>query len=342
MRATGGHASANIYQRLEIQMKLQTVPSILLATSFPSGFLDKIDPSMAVMGPCGQPVGANLSSKEAAAVQALVTVGTMKIDGVAMDRLPNLGLICCYGSGYEGVDIKEAVKRGIIVTFSPAANSSAVADLAMALLLAANRGIVTADKFVRDGLWHGNGAARMPVVRGLTGRKVGIFGFGAIGAKIAARAAAFETEIAYHSRSRKLDVPYAFHETLQDLADWADILMIAVRADASTRHLVNSHVMRALGSEGILVNISRGSVIDEQAMIALLQSGELGSVGLDVYEHEPLVPASLKAIPRVVLAPHIGGDTFEAHELRQNLVVANIEAFFAGKPVVNPIPEMVR
>src|ERR1700722_5643902 len=147
-------------------MPLQTLPSILLATSFPSGLLDKIDPSIAVMGPSGQPVGANLSSKEAAAVWALVTTGALKTDAAAMDRLPNLGLICCYGSGYEGVDINEAVKRGIIVTYSPAANSSAVADLAMALLLAANRRIVMADKFVRDGLWHGNAIARMPDVRG--------------------------------------------------------------------------------------------------------------------------------------------------------------------------------
>ncbi len=324
-------------------MPLQTFPPILLASSFPSGLRDKIDPSIAVMGPTGQPLGANLSPEEAASVRAVVAMGTLKIDGVAMDRLPNLGLICCYGSGYEGVDIKEAVKRGIIVTYSPAANASAVADIAMALLLAANRRIVMADKFVRDGLWQGNGAAaRMPDVRGLTGRKIGIFGFGAIGAKIAARAAAFEMEVAYHSRSRKSDVPYAFYETLQGLADWADILMIAVRADASTRHLVNSNVMRALGPDGILVNISRGTVIDETAMMALLQSGELGSVGLDVYEHEPLVPDTLKALPHVVLAPHIGGNTFEAHVARQSLVAANLEAFFAGKPVITPIPEMGR
>ncbi len=323
-------------------MQLQTLPSILLASTFPSGLLDKIDPSIVVLRFSGQLVGANLSSEEAASVRALVTMGALKIDAATMDRLPNLGLICCYGSGYEGVDIEQAVKRGIIVTYSPAANSSAVADLAMALLLAANRRIVMADKFVRDGLWHGNAVGRMPEVRGLTGRKIGIFGFGAIGAKIAARAATFETEVAYHSRSKKPDVPYAFHETLQALADWADILMIAVRADASTRHLVNADVMNALGAEGILVNISRGSVIDEQAMIALLQSGELGSAGLDVYEHEPLVPDALKAIPHVVLAPHIGGGTLESHEARQRLVAANIEAFFAGKPVITPIPEMGR
>src|ERR1700733_3115948 len=184
-------------------MSLQTLPSILLTSSFPSGLLDKIDPSVAVMGPSGQPVGASLSSEEAASVRAVVTMGAMKIDRAAMDRLPNLGLICCYGSGYEGVDLKEAVKRGIMVTYSPGANASSVADLAMALLLAANRRIVMSDKFVRDGLWQGHTTARLPEVRGLTGRKIGIFGFGAIGAKLAARAAAFEMEVAYHSRSKK-------------------------------------------------------------------------------------------------------------------------------------------
>ncbi len=319
------------------------LPTILFASSFPPGLRDKLDPSMAVTGPSGQKLGTDLSAEAAAAIRVVVAMGTLKIDGAAMDLLPNLGLICCYGSGYEGVDLAEAFKRGIAVTYSPGANSSAVADLAMALLLAANRRIVMADKFVRDGLWQGYGAAgRMPDVRGLTGRKIGIFGFGAIGAKIAARAAAFEMQVAYHSRTRKADIPYDFHDTLQGLAEWADILMIAVRADESTRHLVNADVMRALGSEGILVNIARGSVIDEPAMIALLQSGELGSVGLDVYEHEPLVPDALKALAGVVLAPHMGGNTFDAHEARQRVVAANIAAFFAGKPVLTPVPEMAR
>jgi len=180
----------------------------------------------------------------------------------------------------------------------------------------------------------------MPLVRGLTGRRIGVFGFGAIGRKIAERATAFEAEVAYHNRSRKPEVPYAFHETLESLADWADILMIAARADASNRHSVSHAVMKRLGPEGIIVNIARGSIIDQEAMIALLQSGELGSVGLDVYEHEPSVPDTLKAIPQVVLTPHIGGGTLDAHEAMQGLVAANIEAFLAGEPVKTPVPEM--
>lgn len=317
-------------------------PSVLFAAPFPGGLRDDIAPLLAVAGEAGAPLGADLSSLDAAAIRALVTFGTLQTDAALMDRLPNLGLICCYGSGYEGIDIDEAAKRGITVTYSPAVNAAAVADLAMGLLLAVNRHIVTADKFVRDGFWHGQASARMPIVRGLTGRRVGIFGLGAIGAKIAARAAGFEMEIAYHNRLRKPDVPYIFHETLQSLANWADVLMIAVRADASNRHAVNADVMRALGPDGVLVNISRGSVIDEQAMVALLQSGELGSVGLDVYEHEPNVPDALKALPHVVLAPHIGGGTLEALKAMQDLVVANIKAFFAGKAAVTPIPEMRR
>jgi hydroxypyruvate reductase len=314
--------------------------TILQAASFPADLRSRIDPAIELIGPFDPPVGASLSVAEAREVRVLLTMGTLKTDAGVMDRLPNLGLICCYGTGYEGVDLDAASKRGIMVTHSPAANAPAVADLAMALLLAANRRIVMADRFVRDGLWSGNSAARMPLVRGLTGRRIGVFGFGAIGRKIAERAAAFEAEVAYHNRSRKPEAPYAFHETLESLADWADILMIAARADASNRHCVNHAVMKRLGPDGIIVNIARGSIIDQEAMIALLQSGELGSVGLDVYEHEPSVPDTLKAIPQVVLTPHIGGGTLDAHEAMQSLVAANIEAFLAGEPVKTPVPEM--
>ncbi len=311
--------------------------SILLAIAVTPAFTDRLDPALAYFGP---PSSVELTPEQAAGIRVLVTMGTLKTDAALMDRLPNLGLVCCYGTGYEGVDIAAAKAHGIMVTHSPAANASAVADLAMALLLSANRRIVMADKFLRDGRWGGNDAGRMPIVRGLTGRKIGVFGFGAIGRKIADRCAAFDAEVAYHNRSRKTDVSYAFHETLQSLADWADILMIAARADASNRHAVNRDVLKALGPEGIVVNIARGSMIDEEAMVALLQSGELGSAGLDVYEHEPLVPDALKAIPHVVLAPHIGGGTFDSHEGMQALVAANVNAFLAGKPVLTPVPEM--
>lgn len=314
-------------------------PEVLFATPFPAGLRERIEPSPGAIGPFDSPVENHLSPDQAAAIRVLVTIGTLKTGAPLMDRLPNLALICCFGSGYEGVDVAEARRRGIMVTHSPAANAAAVADLAMALLLAANRHIVEADRFLRDGSWQSR-AVRMPVVRGLEGRKLGIYGLGAIGAKIASRAAAFELEIAYHGRAPRPDAPYPFHPTLQSLAQWADVLMIAVRANAGNRHAVNAEVMRALGPEGILVNIARGSVVDEAALIRLLQSGELGSAGLDVFEHEPSVPDALKAIPHVVLTPHIGGGTLQAFAAMQDLVLANIAAFFASGAVATPVPEL--
>ena len=304
---------------------------ILLATAFPDGLRRRLG-AYEVIGPLETPGPAD-------GVAVLVTIGTLKTDAAVMDGLPDLRLICCYGTGYEGVDIATARARGIMVTHGYAANAAAVADLAMGLLLAANRRLVMADHFVRDGSWTGTLVGRMKMRPGLTGRRLGIFGFGAIGSKIAARAAAFEVQVAYHNRSRK-DVPYAYHDTLQSLADWADFLMVAARADASNRHAVSRDVLRALGQDGIVVNISRGSIIDETSMIELLESGELGCAGLDVFEHEPSVPAALTAIAHVVLTPHIGGATDDAHEAMQDLVAANIAAFFTGAPLPSPIPEM--
>ncbi len=313
--------------------------TILLAANFPTGLRDKLRSFVTVIGPCGSPIGANLTPEEAAGVRVLITMGTLTTDAALMDRLPNLGLICCYGTGYEGVDVGAARKRGILITHSPAANAAAVADHAIALLLAVIRRIVMADQFVRDGRWVGQSAARMPVVHGLTGRKIGIFGYGAIGKKIADRAAAFETQVAYYNRSRKSDAPYPFYPSLQSLADWADVLIIAARADASNRHAVGRQVLSALGPHGIVINIARGSIIEEPALIELLHSGELGSAGLDVYENEPEVPDALKAIPHVVLAPHIGGGTFDAHQAMQELVCTNIRAYLSGESIKTPVPE---
>lgn len=157
--------------------------TILLAANFPAGLRDKLGLSITVMGPSGLPVGANLTADEAARVRVLITIGTLTTDATVMDRLPNLGLICCYGTGYEGLDVGAARKRGIQVTHSPAANAAAVADHGIALMLAVIRRIVMADQFVRDGRWLDQSAARMPIVHGLTGRKIGIFGYGAIGEK---------------------------------------------------------------------------------------------------------------------------------------------------------------
>jgi glyoxylate reductase len=180
----------------------------------------------------------------------------------------------------------------------------------------------------------------MPLVRGLTGRKVGIYGLGTIGEQIARRAAAFAMEIGYHNRRRRPDVSYPYYATLRDLARWADVLVIAVRAGPGNRHAVDAGILAALGPEGHVVNIARGSVIDEAALIRALREGLIAGAGLDVFEREPSVPDELVALENVVLTPHIAGGTLEAQAALQDLVVANVDAFFAGDPVLTPVPEL--
>jgi hydroxypyruvate reductase len=167
---------------------------------------------------------------------------------------------------------------------------------------------------------------------GNPGRRIGIYGMGEIGRKIASRMAAFETEVAYFSRSRK-DVPYQFLPSLDALADWCSVLMIAVRAGADTHHAINANILRQLGSDGYVVNISRGSVIDQDALVTALADRAIAGAALDVYEEEPHAPDRLTALPNVVLTPHVGGHTVESHAAMQNCVMANLEAFFEGKPL---------
>ena len=189
------------------------------------------------------------------------------------------------------------------------------------------------------GEWPGNAARHTPPVHGLTGRRVGIYGLGAIGERIARRALACEMAVAYHNRRPRPDLPYAYHATLLELAAWADVLVVAVRADAGNRHTVNAAVLAALGPRGHVVNIARGAVIDEAALVRALSDGTIEGAGLDVFEHEPLVPAALMALPNVALTPHIGGASEDAQAAMQSMVLANVDAFLAGQPVPTPVPE---
>jgi lactate dehydrogenase-like 2-hydroxyacid dehydrogenase len=251
--------------------------------------------------------------------------------------MPDLKAIVCYGTGYDGVDLAAAATRGIVVGHSPGANASSVADIAVTLMLAATRRLTVADHYVRSGDWAATKPS--PMMRpqaGMRGRKVGVYGMGEIGRKIAARVAAFETEVGYFSRSRH-DVPYHYLPSLEALADWCSVLMIAVRAGADTHHAVDAGILRKLGKDGFVINISRGSVIDQQALVAALAEESIAGAGLDVYEKEPYAPDTLTAFPNVVLTPHVGGHTLESHVAMQDCVMANLEAFFAGKPLPYPV-----
>ena len=304
---------------------------VLVATRFPKAMMARIGQSFELMISQGKPPIESFSAEQLAGIRALITSGGQPLRSDVLDTLPALGAIICYGTGYDGVDLAAAAERGIAVGHSPAANAAAVADLAMTLMLAVTRRLLPADEYVRSGDW--SAAKPSPLMSpqpGNPGRRVGVYGMGAIGRKIAARAAAFETELAYHSRSRH-EVPYRYFPSLEALVEWCDVLMIAVRAGADTRHVINADVLRKLGKDGYLVNISRGSVIDQQALVAALTDKTIAGAGLDVYEKEPHAPDALTAFPNVVLTPHVGGHTLESHAAMQDCVIANLTAFFAGE-----------
>lgn len=322
-------------------MITETPPKILLAAELPEAFRQTLGTRYELVGPLDHPLEnsiAALPHSVTQTIRAIVTVAGVQISPQAIEALPALGLICCRGSGYDGVDIGAARQRGVEVTYGPDLNSSSVADLAMGLLIASVRNMTTARRCIEEGMWQDDTIHRRLQVRGLTGRRLGIYGMGAIGAKIARRAEAFEMEVAYHNRRPRADARYPYFTTLLNLADWADVLMIAVRADAANRHSVNREVLTALGKGGFVVNISRGSVIDEAALLHALSAGVIAGAGLDVFEHEPSVPRELFALPRVAVTPHMGADTEEAQEAVQRLLLANLDAFFAGKPLLTPVP----
>lgn len=265
---------------------------------------------------------------------AVVTIGALPFKASDMEAMPKLRIICTFGSGYEAIDVAAAAQRGIAVTNTVGSNAASVADLAVALLLASLRQVHRGDDLVRSGReWRGAEAAALRAVRGLTGRRIGVIGLGAIGRKIAERLAAFETDVGYFSRHRRADAPWRYFSSVLELAQWADVLMLAHRADESNRHMIDAAVLQALGPDGHVVNITRGSAIDEDALIAALKAGTISGAGLDVFENEPAVRADLRALPNVVMTPHVGGGTREAYEGMSNAVLANLDAFFAGKPI---------
>jgi lactate dehydrogenase-like 2-hydroxyacid dehydrogenase len=317
-------------------------PTVLLGGRLPDMLVAELTSRYDVVGPLPAPfetgVVRSLAPDVAARVRAIVTMGTVATTAAALDRLPALGLVACMGSGYEGVDRCRCAERGIVVTHSPGANADSVADVALGLLLASVRRFSAGACLIRNGAWRGNAAQRTAPPRGMTGRKVGIYGLGAIGTRIARRVVACEAEIGYHNRRRRDDVPYRWFGSLADLAAWADALVVAVRADAANRHAVDAAILRALGPEGHIVNIARGSVIDEAALIEALQSGVIAGAGLDVYENEPDVPRALVELPNVVLMPHIGGATVEAQLAMNAMVLGNLAAFFAGQGALTPVP----
>jgi lactate dehydrogenase-like 2-hydroxyacid dehydrogenase len=308
----------------------------MMVPRLPERMATRLRERYTLLGPL-QPPTADALPAGAADVRALLTVGGLRTDAALMDALPALGLIACYGTGFEGVDRAAAAARGIVVTNAGDANATSVAEFALGLILASARRIVDGDRFVRGGHWRGNAVERMPTVPGLAGRRIGIYGLGAIGSRIASRAAAFEMEVGYHNRSPRPDLPYAYHPSLIDLAQWADVLVVSARAGPANRHAVNADVLAALGAEGHMVNISRGLAIDEAALCAALESGAIAGAALDVYDNEPHVSERLRSLTNVVLTPHVAANAASAQEAQQRVMLANLEAWFAGAALSNLI-----
>lgn len=267
-------------------------------------------------------------------IWGIATDGSAGASAALMAALPNLEIIAANAVGLDAVDLAHAKSRGIVVTNTPDVLTEDVADMALALLLAAAREIVPGHDHVRSGAWERDG--NRPLARRVNGKRAGIVGLGRIGRAVARRLEAMNVRVAYHNR-RPIESPYIYHGDAASLARDVDFLIVTAAGGDGSRGLVDREVIEALGPDGILVNVARGSVVDEAALAEALRDGRLGAAGLDVFADEPRVPESLRSLPNVVLQPHMGSATVETRAAMGELVVRNLEAHFAGKLLPTPV-----
>ncbi len=269
-------------------------------------------------------------------IQAIATLWQFPLDAAAFDKLPELKIISNFGVGYDAIDAEEAATRGIIVSHTPDVLNDEVVDTTLMLWLAVSRELVPSERWARSGEWERKGA--YPLTRSIRNRTVGILGLGRIGEGIAQMAEGYGAKVIYHTRTKK-DVPYQYYDNLVDMARAAEVLIVITPGGAATRHLVNADVMAALGPEGILINVARGSVVDEDALVKALQSGPVGAAGLDVFEAEPKIPDALKTMDNVVLLPHVGSASIETRQAMGDLVCDNLDQWARDGTVKTPVPE---
>ena len=268
---------------------------------------------------------------------AIVAVATMKgISDEVMEALPNLKIIASFGVGYDSINADLAAAKGILVTHTPDVLNDEVADTAIMLWLAVSKELIPAEAWARSGEWEAKGA--YPLTRSVRGQKVGILGLGRIGQTIAGMCQMFGAEVVYHTRGVK-DVPYRHYADLVGMARDVDVIFVITPGGPATEKLVNAEVLAALGPEGILINVARGSVVDEAALVEALQTGKLGAAGLDVFEAEPKIPEALKGLKNVVLVPHIGSATVETRAAMGDLVCNNLDQWLEDGRAVTPVPE---
>jgi hydroxypyruvate reductase len=282
-----------------------------------------------------QPDPAKYLAEHGAEFVALSTSAASGAGAALIDALPKLKVISSFGVGLDKIDVAAAHRRGIMVGYTPDVLNDCVADTAIGLMLDVARGMSAADRFVRRGDWT---KGQFPIMRKVSGAKLGIVGMGRIGKAIAQRSTGFSMDVRYHSRNVVADAQWKHEPSLIELARWADFLVVITAGGAATRHLINQAVLEALGPEGFLVNVARGSVIDEAALVHALADKRIAGAGLDVYEDEPHVPEQLKSLDNVVLLPHIASATRETRQAMADRVFDNLQSFFAEGRLISAAP----
>jgi len=277
-----------------------------------------------------------LVTAEMADVAGIAVSGRLPVD--LMDAFPKLEIVANFGVGYDGVDVARAAARGVVVTNTPDVLTEEVADTAIGLLINTVRLLPQAEQWLRQGRWIRDGAFPLSPLS-LRGRKVGLFGLGRIGLAIARRLEAFGLSIAYHTRTPREGLAFAYHPTLRGLAEAVDTLIVIVPGTPSTLKAINADVLAALGSQGVLINVGRGSTVDEAALVAALQNGTIAGAGLDVFENEPHVPEALLALPNVTLLPHVASASVVTRNAMADLVVDNLKAWFSTGEPLTPVVE---
>jgi D-3-phosphoglycerate dehydrogenase len=308
-------------------------PELLMIGSLPAWDMEPLAAQFRVHTLWDAPDRTGLLAR-CGAVRAATTRGELGADAALMDALPALEIIACYGVGVDGIDLEAARARGIRVTNTPDVLTGDVADTAIALALAVMREIPRADAHVRGGGWA---AAPLPLARRFHGCKLGIVGFGRIGAAVAKRAAAFDCAIGYFNRSPLPDAPYQAFATIRALAEWCDVLVVTLAGGAGTRAIIDAEVIRALGARGFFVNVSRGTTVDEAALLTALETQAIAGAGLDVFLNEPHIDERFKALPNAVLYPHHGSATVETRRAMGQLMRDNLAAHFAGERLLTPV-----
>ena len=315
-----------------------SLPDVLAAAKLAPLYADQLKTAFTVHDRLHETDPAALA-KLAPGIRAIAAQGETKVSAELIAQLPALELISVMGVGYDGVDVAAAKARGVVVTHTPNVLNDDVADVALGLMLNASRQFVAADRFVRAGQWA---QGPMPLARKMSGARLGLVGMGRIGQAIAHRALAFGMSVAYHTRNARPDLPYQHVPSLVDLAAQSDFLVVITPGGQGTYRLINAPVLAALGGgngQGYLINVARGSVVDETALLDALEQGVIAGAGLDVFEKEPQVPERLRAMPHVVLSPHVGSATNATRQAMADLAVNNLKALFAGQPLLTPVPE---